>query len=225
MKHWAWAVVALYGFAIVALTWPVTMLAFIGEIDPRDPFEAFIWPGYWIWLAVMLLGQAGLLTVPVKVASRRPVSRRSILFPIVACGLMMGGLAWGAALSIDELLEGEAALEGGPELIFWGTCAIGLVTWIAWSVVFFRLSRDTKPSDIVTSQCRILLSGSILELLVAVPTHVVARYKDYCCAGFMSFVGITMGLSVMLFSFGPGVFFLFVRRWRRLHPGGAKDSS
>jgi hypothetical protein len=31
-------------------------------------------------------------------------------------------------------------------------------------------------------------------------------------------VGITFGLSIMLLSFGPGVFFLFAERWRRLHP-------
>jgi hypothetical protein len=34
----------------------------------------------------------------------------------------------------------------------------------------------------------------------------------------MTFIGLTMGMSVMLFSFGPGVFFLFAARWRRLHP-------
>jgi hypothetical protein len=38
----------------------------------------------------------------------------------------------------------------------------------------------------------------------------------------MTFIGITFGLSVMLFSFGPAVFFLYVDRWRRLHPGSAK---
>jgi hypothetical protein len=72
--------------------------------------------------------------------------------------------------------------------------------------------------DVVSRQCRYLLRGSILELLVAVPTHIVARYRNYCCAGFLTFVGIAFGVSVMLFSFGPGVFFLFVQRWKRLHP-------
>ncbi len=55
------------------------------------------------------------------------------------------------------------------------------------------------------------------------PTHIVARYCDYCCAGFMTFIGLTLGMSVMLFSFGPGVFFLFVARWRQLHPGHDAD--
>jgi hypothetical protein len=27
-----------------------------------------------------------------------------------------------------------------------------------------------------------------------------------------------MGISVMLFAYGPAVFFLFVERWKRIHP-------
>jgi hypothetical protein len=80
------------------------------------------------------------------------------------------------------------------------------------------MSRRCEPADLISRQCRGLIRGSILELLIAVPTHVVARYRDYCCAGFMTFVGLTMGVSVMLFAYGPAVFFLFAERWQRLHP-------
>jgi hypothetical protein len=31
-------------------------------------------------------------------------------------------------------------------------------------------------------------------------------------------LGLTAGMSVMLFAFGPAVFFLFLARWRKLHP-------
>jgi hypothetical protein len=94
---------------------------------------------------------------------------------------------------------------------------MGVAAWGGWALIFWRLSRTTEPRDFVSRVCKSLLKGSILELLIAVPTHIVARCRDYCCAGFMTFVGLTMGMSVMLFSFGPGVFFLFVARWRRLH--------
>jgi hypothetical protein len=80
------------------------------------------------------------------------------------------------------------------------------------------MSRMEEEGDFVSRLCRWLFRGSILELLIAVPTHIVARYRDYCCAGVMTFIGLTMGMSVMLFSFGPGVFFLFAARWQRLHP-------
>ena len=65
---------------------------------------------------------------------------------------------------------------------------------------------------------RFLWTGSILALLIAIPTHIVARHRDYCCAGYLTFIGLTCGISVMLFAFGPAVYFLFVERWKRLHP-------
>jgi hypothetical protein len=34
----------------------------------------------------------------------------------------------------------------------------------------------------------------------------------------MTFIGLMMGISVMLFSFGPAVFLLYVERWKQLHP-------
>jgi hypothetical protein len=94
----------------------------------------------------------------------------------------------------------------------------GIVTWGTWAFVLGRAARTVVPRDLATRQCRPLFQGSVLELLIAVPTHVVARYRDYCCAGFMTFIGLTMGSSIMLFAFGPALFFLFAERWRRLHP-------
>ncbi len=51
------------------------------------------------------------------------------------------------------------------------------------------------------SAIQVRIRYSILEMLSAVTTHVMARCRDCCCAGFMTFVGLTMGVSVMLFSF------------------------
>ena len=65
---------------------------------------------------------------------------------------------------------------------------------------------------------RWLMRGSVLQLLVAVPSHVMVRDRGDCCAPLGAFWGITTGLSVMLFCFGPGVFFLFADRFSRLRP-------
>jgi hypothetical protein len=99
-----------------------------------------------------------------------------------------------------------------------------VLLWGVWAVLFYRSSRGANPPDVISRQCRLLLRGSILELLIAVPTHIVARSRDYCCAGAMTFVGLTLGISVMLFSYGPAVFFLYAERWRRLHPEPAGES-
>ena len=221
MKRWALLVAGLYLLILVALTIPTMALAFVGSWKANDMLSTFRnWP-YWVWVAVMVISQFALLTVQVRVASRRPTSHGSLVPPLLAAGLMIGGLVMGAISAIyevaahDELKQGETAL--------WTAAAIGAATWAAWTVVFWRGSRNTNPTGVVSRQCKLLLRGSILELLIAIPTHIVARSRDYCCAGFMTFIGLTMGAAVMLFSFGPAVFVLFADRWQRLQPKKSKE--
>lgn len=110
----------------------------------------------------------------------------------------------------------------GGHWTIWTAIALGLAGWCAWALIFSRMSRMEEAGDCMSRLCRWLLRGSVLELLIAVPTHIVARCRDYCCAGVMTFIGLTLGMSVMLFSFGPGVFFLFAARWQRLHPQASR---
>ena len=214
MKRWAVLVVLLYFLILVALTAPLIFVAFYPlkvASASLGPFSE--WP-YWAGLGVFLAAQAMMLLVPVDLSLVRPKAQRSVLWPILASGLMMGALGTGVAVSINEFIRKENA-DSTSAALPWGVL-LGL--WALWTVVFYRINRDAPAMDVVTRQCRYLLKGSILELLVAVPTHVVARMRDYCCAGFWTFLGIAFGVAVMLFSFGPGVFFLFAARWKRLHP-------
>ena len=83
----------------------------------------------------------------------------------------------------------------------------------------FGISPDrTNADSLLKRVTRWLLRGSILELLIAVPSHVIVRRRDDCCAPAGTFWGIATGISIMLLCFGPGVFFLFVERFNRLKP-------
>ncbi|MDH4259342.1 MAG: hypothetical protein OEW16_03460 [Gammaproteobacteria bacterium] len=221
MKRWAVLVAALYLVILIALTVPVLLAAFGWMRPPQSPLgeviSVYAEAPYWIWVIVMVACQLALLSVPVRVASRRPVTRSALWPTILVAGLMMGILVTAAFVAIDEFvyrLEREAA----NDWIGWSGVAAGLATWGIWAYVFGRAAKVEAPRDLVARQCRLLFQGSILELLIAVPTHIVARSRDYCCAGFMTFVGLTMGISVMLFAFGPALYFLFAERWRQLHP-------
>jgi len=215
MKHWAWVVAALYAAILICLTVPAVLLAFAPTTTVKAAAQAFAWAPYWIWLALMFVSQFALLAVPVRIASLRPVTSGPVWRTILAGGLMAGGLVAGAFLSVYELLT---RLSGDGNWPFWSALALLMITWFAWVLAFHRLSRRAEPADLVSRQCRSLFKGSVLELLIAVPTHIVARHRDYCCAGFLTFIGLTMGASVMLFAFGPAVFVLFAERWKRLHP-------
>ncbi len=217
MKRWAVLVVFLYLLILIVLTSPAILVAFYPTA--REALAVFSEWTYWAGLGVLMASQAVMLLVPVDLALQRPPTRQSVLWPILASGLMMGLLVVGAAMSIDEYLKKDKAGSSFTILLL-----VVIAVWAVWTLVFYRTSRDAAAMDVVSRQCRYLLKGSILELLVAVPTHIVARARDYCCAGFWTFLGIALGVSVMLFSFGPGVFFLFVARWKRLHPELARPA-
>lgn len=212
MKRWALLVVVLYFLILVGLTWPLGFLALKHDVKVSDLFFSRY---YWSIIGAMVLGQAVFLMAPVQFAGRRPVTRRSLLPAVLASGLMIGLLGLGLALSLYEFTAKGVTDDNKWFLRFFSG---GGALWLLWMAFFYRLSRGRDPRDAFNQKCRAILAGSILELLIAVPTHIVARHRDYCCAGFETFFGLAMGLAGMLFSFGPGVFFLFVDRWNKLHP-------
>ncbi len=215
MKRWAVLVAILYALLLGILAVPGAWLAFAPKIGLTGALGVYgRWLG-WFLLGVMALGQIVFLSVPVRVVSRRPMTRRPLAQTVFAAALMTAALVIGAFCSIYEF----ALHEMGGSWVIWTGIALGVGAWIAWAVIFFRMSRVMEPDDLISRLCKYMLKGSILELMIAVPTHIVARCRDYCCAGIMTFIGLTLGISVMLFSFGPGVFFLFAARWRRVRPG------
>jgi hypothetical protein len=222
MKKWAVVVVVLYGLSLVILTLPVLLGAFWDFTKNSSPWTAqelksmfAEWP-YWLGIAIFILAQAALLVIPVETSLKRPSSRRTVWLPVIASALMMALLICGLFISIYETVRGE--MFTNESIWLWISLAMLLISWVIWGAVFRKWSRKEEPEKFLERTCRWLFYGSILELLVAVPTHIVARYRNYCCAGFGTFFGITFGTAIMFLSFGPGVFFLFAERWKKLHP-------
>jgi hypothetical protein len=206
----------LYLVFLVTMTMPFLMAAFpqLRQIE-RMPWEFFLNVPFPLFLGVVLISQFLLIRVPVRLQVGRPVSRSGLWLPILATGFWMGCLLMGGILSLMEFfmtLEGE---EGpGDYWLLW--TGLPLLLWVVWAVVFWRWSGRMDPRSLMERQQKWMLRGSVLELLVAVPTHIVARGRTDCCAGFLTFFGLTMGVTVMLLAFGPAVFVLFYARWRRL---------
>lgn len=214
MKRVALVVVLLYAAAIIALTWPLLRVCFWGESE--DFSEIFGVGLYWVFIGVMVAGQALLLVVPVQAGSRRPASQRSVIWPMLVSGLMAGALVAAAIAAVIEFVQASHAFD--KAWLGWSAIAAGLITWLVWSVLFHRASRGANPEDVLARHCRLMIQGSIVEFLVAVPTHIVARQRHYCCAGVYTFTGIAVGTAVALLAYGPAVFVLFANRWRKLHP-------
>ena len=253
MKRWAVLTVLLYAFALVLLTLPVDLVAFgnwgknPSNTVLHDALQLYLNWGYWLWLAVLVAGQALLLLLPISIAERRLPARRPLKLPVIVTAFFLANLFFAGVFSllcafIKDNAFGVFAL---PNLFLnlantlnhnpatnasvpgWQSVLSILVPvfvfWLVWAIIFRRATKSDEPDALLKRITRWLLRGSILELLVAVPSHIVVRRRDDCCAPVGTFWGIATGISVMLLCFGPGVFFLFVERFNRLRPKTPDD--
>ena len=234
MKRWAVLTVLLYALALLLLTVPVMLVAFgnwarITMVSAcRNALQIYLQWGYWLWLAVLVAGQALLLLLPINIAERRLPARRPLKIPVIVTGIFSGQPAFrrtlvnplrrfqGRRLWHFRLFSRVQANEVAPSnLQHRGRHdRHHPLFWFIWAVIFRRSAKSDDPDALLKRTTRWLLRGSILELLVAVPSHVIVRRRDDCCAPAGTFWGIATGISVMLLCFGPGVFFLFVERFR-----------
>jgi hypothetical protein len=249
MKRWAVLTVLLYALALLLLTVPVLLIAF-GNWGIKSDQQGFhetlqiysAW-GYWLWLAVLVAGQALLLLLPLNIAERRLPARRPLKVPVIITGFFLANLFVAGvfsvlcavfldgafnALDLFSLSKTFNAQPANSTISAWGdVCGVILTLvgfWIIWAVIFRSFAKSDDPDALLKRITRWLLHGSILELLVAVPSHVIVRRRDDCCAPAGTFWGIATGISVMLLCFGPGVFFLFVERCQRLQPKSSDEN-
>ncbi len=257
MKRWAALTVLLYAIILALVSFPLLWIGGLefsranGWHQSFDLTEIAEFYGHWIlwlWLGVMLAGQALLLLLPLDATRERPVGRRRVWPAVLTGGFFLGNLALAGLLSVlcavfkDEglvslvwpaekaedlvnhlpLLKSSFSAIGVTlgENLFIALTIIGIigVCWLVWGLVFHRYVREDDPDVLLKRSVQWLMRGSALELLIAVPCHVIVRQRDVCCAPIATFWGIALGVSVMLLSFGPGVYFLFADRMRRLKP-------
>lgn len=227
------------------LKWSAAERQWHWDVQPNQVLDILeVWQ-YWAWLAVMVAAQVLLLLVPVDVSERRPTSRRRLLVPVIVATFLLGNLCLAGILAVLAAAMGdhvskvieipaeltadaiaavpglEAALvragvaPGGFLFVLLHVAGLVLLFWLIWGLIFYHFAKADEAETLVKRVTKWLLRGSILELLVAVPSHVILRQREECCAPMASFWGIVTGISVMLLSFGPGVLFLFAARLRR----------
>jgi hypothetical protein len=248
MKRWAVLTVFLYALALIVLSVPVTLAAFANwgkndmDVTFHNLFQLYQQWGYWLWLGVLVGGQALLLLLPIDISERRLPARRKLKVPVIVTAFFLANLFLAGIFSILCAIFTDKAFQvfslvdwilghrtgNLPESVqtttwgIWTGIAITFaIVWFIWAILFRSFAKPDDEDSLVKRSMRWLLRGSILELLVAVPSHVIVRRRDDCCAPVGTFWGIVTGISVMLLCFGPGVYFLFVERFQKLKPKSA----
>jgi len=227
MRKWGVLITGFYAFVLLFIVDPMTGLLFDGMKEAtwlKLPWwydEKFL--TLFIWAAVLIAGQALLLFVSVDTSFRRVQPRRHIGVAIgtvaLAVGLLCGMVAWAIAVAIgadDVLPESELTFAIG----IWVPVAI---FWAGWAYVFHRY----KAGDSAKLERLVgwMIKGSVLELLIVVPCHVIVRQREDCSAPGVTAYGIATGIAVMLMAFGPSVLFLYQRRLGEYNSRAEREAS
>jgi hypothetical protein len=179
--------------------------------DTLDAYQNWL---LWIPIGILLVSQALLLFLSVDTSQKRLRPRANILVTCVIAGILTALLTSAIISSLGVAIRGDAWLKVldfdsdndfvARVLVAWG------VLWLLWGIVFYLYLRNS--SGVVNRMISWLVGGSVLELLIAVPCHVIVRRRHDCSAPLATGFGIATGIAIMLLSFGPSVLFLYKKR-------------
>jgi len=199
----------VYALIVMALLTPAFLIMVSSSTPSLSDFNEFYQSG-WVWMVggVFVLGQFVLLSLSVDTSQKRMRRRSPIVLSAITVGLFL------MVVTGAILLSSLVALKLDNDVPVLGTLARILVLifipWIVWSVLFYLLYKNSD--DPVTRAVAWLFRGSVLELLVAVPSHVIVRRRHECSAPIATGFGIASGIAIMLMSFGPSVLLRFKKR-------------
>lgn len=214
MRKWGILITVFYALVLLFLLDPITVML-------SDPVQSVRWgklpwwydTGFWpliAWAFLLIAGQALLLFVSIDTTFRRVQPRRHIAVAVTTVAAMVGLLCAAVFWSIHVAIAGDDAFQQGDLAgVVWLAGPV-TVFWAAWAFVFHRYKAgDSAKLERLVAW---LIKGSVLELLIVVPCHIIVRQREDCSAPGVTGYGIATGIAVMLMAFGPSVWFLYQKR-------------
>ncbi len=209
MRRWGIVISLLYALIVLGLLVPSAVELVGGETAFWRDYAGNLKDIYgtwqiWLPIAAALLGQAALLFLSVDTSWKRLKPRTHLGVTCAVASLLIALLTVAAIVACGATANANWFLD----YMDWGKAfALWAGLWALWGVVFYLYLKDS--SRMVTHAVKWLLRGSVLELLIVVPCHVIVRRRDECCAPIVTGFGIVTGIAVMLLSFGPSVLLLY----------------
>lgn len=220
MRKWSLVISLFYAVVVLVLLLPAAVGLAEEHPSPADIYtyskQMYAYWFTWVWLGILIVGQFLLLGLTVDTTERRLKPRTHILVSSITTGLLLAMLMITGACSLAVAIKGDR-LDDWAELVLLGGFVL---PWLVWGILFYRFARGS--SYVVTRAVRWLFRGSVLELLVAVPSHVIVRRRHDCCAPGVTAIGIATGIAIMLLSFGPSVLLLYQKRMESLRTRTAR---
>jgi Ni/Fe-hydrogenase subunit HybB-like protein len=210
MRKWGIVISVFYAMIVLGLLVPAAIII-AGDTNPlraalADFFSAWL---SWILIAAVVAGQVLLLFLSVDSSQKRLKPRTHIAISVAVSSMLFGLLSLAVIYCVGVVIRSD---EFGTGYLDTAAKFAGawVALWVLWGVFFYLYLRNSTHA--VTHVISWLLKGSVLELLIAVPCHVIVRRRGDCSAPAATSFGIATGIAVMLLCFGPSVLFLFKKR-------------
>jgi hypothetical protein len=205
----------VYFAGVALLAWAIFFNYRLFDLQPDRNFTAIA-----VVSSVFFAMQALLLSGAPHFRWPRPRRRRWMAVSLAAGALMAGLLTFGFVATLTSLSNHTIKWINafGPDWAVWLT-VIG-VPWLFWLAVFTLLWSGPWLGKF-RRMYRLLLAGTWLEMLITVPVDVAVRKRTQCYCDEGTFFSLMIGITMIFWTFGPGVVLLFFSvRGRHEHPAG-----
>jgi len=215
MRKWGIVISVFYAVIVVGLLLPAAIPLSAAAAPFSSEFyeslrDMYSWWQTWVPIAAVLAGQATLLFLSVDTSFKKLKPRAHIAVSVTIASMLVAMLAVAAFYCVDAAVRGDKFGDSYNLGTTAGLFGLWAALWVLWGVVFYLYSRNS--GQVTERAVSWLLKGSVLELLIAVPCHVIVRRRHDCSAPVVTSFGIVTGIAVMLLCFGPSVLFLFKKR-------------
>ena len=207
-----WVLLALYAIIVLGL---------LGTALTQT-LGSPVWLGFFnvlgnepVWTIVVLLAtvvsQAVFVFCSGTINLCQPIRKRRALPPVIIAAFLLTVLVVASFFSLVELIK----IDFDDASLLWVFWVLIGVNWIGWSIAFLVTYAQHDRYTVARKLLSALFRGSLLELLVAIPSHVIVSRRPGCFVGMFTGLGVSSGITVMLWAFGPGIILLFLRNKHR----------
>ncbi len=217
MRKWGIVVSVFYAVIVIGLLGPAGLIL-AGDTpllkgafwqDLLSMYEAQMSWLAWVPIAAVVAGQTALLFLSVDTSFKKLKPRMHVAVSATVTSMLFALLTFAVVISLDAAIRGgnfgNGYLDTTASVIgFW------IALWLLWGILFGLYFRNSSGS--ITRAISWLLRGSVLELLIGEPCHIITRRRGDCSAPIATSFGIVTGIAVMLLCFGPSVLLLYKKR-------------
>jgi len=176
----------------------------------------------WLYVGITLVTQALFIFCSGTMNLCKPIRRRRLIVPLAIAAALLSLMAAAFLYGLMELFRVEIReLHLPRQLSESGFLYVVIgINWIIWAVVLYVRTREHQRFTVMQRIVSAIFAGSLAELLAAIPAHVIVTRRPGCLVGLQTSMGLSAGLIVMFWTFGPGIVLLFLQDRRKAELAG-----